>query len=99
MGGDWSEAWAASADGSLVVGWAEVAPGDWHAFRWSAQSGMEDLNIVYAPVIPPRSILRVAFAISPDGRYIVGMGHNVHQGPARASLRSMTRMPSSGDIT
>jgi probable HAF family extracellular repeat protein len=33
-----------SADGSVVVGWAENAAGQDRAFRWTAARGMQDLG-------------------------------------------------------
>jgi probable HAF family extracellular repeat protein len=76
LGGSESAAWGVSADGSVVVGWAENAEGQPHAFRWTAAGGMEDLNITYAHLLTNGSELRIAYAVSPDGRYIVGSGYN-----------------------
>jgi probable HAF family extracellular repeat protein len=75
-----SEAYGASADGSEVVGGAYVNwADDWHAFRWR-DGVMEDLNDTYASLLTDGSYLRVAYAISPDGRYIVGYGYQVGGG-------------------
>jgi hypothetical protein len=41
---------------------------------------MEDLNTTYANLLTNGSWLWKAFAISPDGRYIVGVGHNAATG-------------------
>jgi probable HAF family extracellular repeat protein len=71
LGGDRSEARGVSADGSVVVGIS-----DGRAFRWTAAGGMENLNITYAHLLTDGSKLREAYAISPDGRYIVGWGWN-----------------------
>jgi probable HAF family extracellular repeat protein len=40
------ESWAngVSADGSVVVGWAQDAAREWYAFRWTASGGMQDLH-------------------------------------------------------
>jgi probable HAF family extracellular repeat protein len=76
LGGTYSEAWGVSADGAVVVGRAYNATGTFRAFRWTAAGGMEDLNITYANLLTNGSVLRWASAISPDGRYIVGMGYN-----------------------
>jgi probable HAF family extracellular repeat protein len=76
LGGDESWAYAVSADGSVVVGGARNAAGDRRAFRWTAAGGMEDLNITYAHLLTDGSKLWEAYAISPDGRYIVGSGYN-----------------------
>jgi len=59
-----------SADGSIVVGTS-----DGKAFRWT-QSGVEDLNVTYANLLTNGSRLISAFAISRNGRYIVGVGYN-----------------------
>jgi probable HAF family extracellular repeat protein len=86
LGGDRSEAYGVSADGSVVVGWAENAAGQDRAFRWTAAGGMEDLNITYAHLLTDGSELREAYAISPDGRYIVGLGYNAATGREEAFL-------------
>jgi probable HAF family extracellular repeat protein len=80
LGGGYSQAWGVSADGSVVVGDARNAEGRWHAFRWTASGGMEDLNTTYASLLTNGSRLREARAISPDGRYIVGWGYNAASG-------------------
>jgi len=77
---DRSVAYGVSADGSVVVG-----EGRGGAFRWTAQSGMQNLNQLYAALLQG-SILRVALAISSDGRYIVGSGFNLARGPEEAFL-------------
>ena len=76
LGGGRSWAYDVSADGAVVVGWAENAAGQFRVFRWTASGGMEDLNITYASLLTNGSVLSVAIAISPDGRYIVGWGYN-----------------------
>jgi probable HAF family extracellular repeat protein len=81
-----SLAYGVSADGSVVVGRAGNTAGYWHAFRWTASGGMEDLNITYACLLTDGSILSEAFAISPDGRYIVGWGYNAATGRYEAFL-------------
>jgi probable HAF family extracellular repeat protein len=50
-------AWGVSADGSVVVGWAENAARQWRAFRWTASGGMEDLNTTYASLLTDGSVL------------------------------------------
>jgi probable HAF family extracellular repeat protein len=86
LGGDFSWAFGVSADGSVVVGSAQNAAGNWRAFRWTAAGGMEDLNITYAHLLTNGSVLEVASAISPDGRYIVGWGYNAATGREEAFL-------------
>ena len=44
LGGDYSYASAVSADGAVVVGWAENAARQTRAFRWTASGGMQDLG-------------------------------------------------------
>jgi probable HAF family extracellular repeat protein len=86
LDGDKSMAKGVSADGSVVVGVAHNAAGRSRAFRWTAAGGMEDLNITYAHLLTNGSVLEVASAISPDGRYIVGEGYNAATGRSEAYL-------------
>jgi probable HAF family extracellular repeat protein len=74
------------ADGAVVVGWAENAVKQRRAFRWTASRGMEDLNTTYASLLTNGSTLIEAYAISPDGRYIVGRGYNAATGRFEAFL-------------
>ena len=85
-GGGYSSAYGVSADGSVVVGWATNAAGYDRAFRWTASGGMQDLNTTYASLLGNGSELRSAYAISPDGRYIVGRGWNAATGRYEAYL-------------
>jgi probable HAF family extracellular repeat protein len=86
LGGEYSEARGVSADGAVVVGRATNAAGQWRAFRWTESGGMEDLNTTYASLLTNGSVLRSAYAISPDGRYIVGRGWNAATGRYEAYL-------------
>jgi probable HAF family extracellular repeat protein len=86
LGGDESWALGVSADGSVVVGLAQNAAGQWRAFRWTASGGMEDLNTTYANLLTNGSELGIAYAVSPDGRYIVGQGYNAATGRIEAFL-------------
>jgi probable HAF family extracellular repeat protein len=77
LGGPTSEARAVSSDGQVVIGVFDV--GTWHAFIWTPDRGMEDLNIKFAHLLTGEyqgSILREVVAISPNGSYIVGYGYN-----------------------
>jgi probable HAF family extracellular repeat protein len=93
----WSEAYGVSADGSVVVGWADNAAGYGRAFRWTASGGMEDLNTTYASLLTNGSRLGEARAISPDGRYIVGSGYNAATNRTEAFLLD-TGFPRRGDV-
>jgi probable HAF family extracellular repeat protein len=97
LGGSESEAYGVSADGSVVVGSARNAEGWSRAFRWTAAGGMEDLNITYAHLLTDGSVLLEARAISPDGRYIVGVGYNAATGGREAFLLD-TGFPRRGDV-
>ena len=97
LGGNESLAWGVSADGSVVVGWAENAARQWRAFRWTASGGMENLNTTYASLLTDGSVLVRAFAISPDGRYIVGAGYNAATNRTEAFLLD-TGFPRRGDV-
>jgi|GEM_PF-4955786 len=62
-----------SADGSVVVGTSRSRrDGESHAFIWSEQTGMLDMNDVFKRILEPGVTLRNALAISPNGRYVVG---------------------------
>jgi probable HAF family extracellular repeat protein len=86
LGGGWSVALGVSADGAVVVGSAQNAAWRERAFRWTASGGMEDLNTTYASLLTNGSVLVLARAISPDGRYIVGWGRNAATGRDEAFL-------------
>jgi probable HAF family extracellular repeat protein len=65
-----------SADGNIVVGWADPSgvPSEDYAFRWT-DGRMEDLNQTYRHLLGPSRLI-AAYYISPNGRYIVGTGYN-----------------------
>jgi probable HAF family extracellular repeat protein len=70
LGGVWSEAYGVSADGAVVVGWAENAAGQWRAFRWTAMEGMQNLGTL------PGGDWSVASGVSANGRVVVGWSYN-----------------------
>jgi probable HAF family extracellular repeat protein len=98
LGGYESYAYGVSADGAVVVGGAENADGDWVAFRWTVDGGMQDLNTAYACLLTDGSELRSAYAISPDGRYIVGIGYNAATGRDEAFLLDTGALRREGDV-
>jgi len=70
LGGAQSEAWDSSWDGSVVVGRAQDAQGNWRAFRWTAETGMQDLGVLF-----DTHWAGVAAAVSADGTIVVGWTH------------------------
>jgi uncharacterized membrane protein len=86
----YSLAYDVSADGAVVVGFSDGRP-----FRWTAAGGMEDLNLTYASLLTDGSVLLEARAISPDGRYIVGVGYNAATGRGEAFLLDTVPEPAS----
>jgi len=75
-----------SANGLIVVGWSYNVNDHARAVRWTASGGLEDLNQTYASLLTNGSLLEGAYAISPDGRYIVGEGYNTATGRYEAFL-------------
>jgi probable HAF family extracellular repeat protein len=63
--GDDDQTLIISADGSVVVGWAESADGHQRAFRWTADGGMEDLGTL-------GGFQSEAHGVSADGSVVVG---------------------------
>lgn len=92
-----STAWGVSADGSIVVG-AAIENDQHHAFRWTEANGMEDLNITYAELLSPGSFLEFAYDLSPDGRYIVGVGYNRTTGRFEGFLLDTGCIVHNGDV-
>jgi probable HAF family extracellular repeat protein len=73
-----SVAYGVSGDGTMVVGSSYNSnKGEYHAFLWDTKQGMQDLNVLYDYLRKDSSILWEARAISPNGRYIVGVGYRV----------------------
>ncbi len=103
LGGNTSRAWSVSADGTIVVGDADDAANRFRAFRWrltdpnTGAGVMEDLNTTYANLLTPGSYLERAYAISPNGRYIVGWGYNAATRRYEAFLLD-TGFPPRGDV-
>jgi probable HAF family extracellular repeat protein len=76
LGGGGSWAYGVSANGAVVVGWAENAAGQERAFRWTASGGMQDLGTLGGG----RSR---ASGVSADGAVVVGWADNA-AGQSRA---------------
>jgi probable HAF family extracellular repeat protein len=70
LGGSGSVAYGVSADGSVVVGRAQNAAGQWRAFRWTAAGGMQDLGTL-------GGYNSAATGVSADGSVVVGWAENV----------------------
>ena len=76
-----------SADGEVVVGTALAGgqpPG--RAFWWTPDTGIEDLNEVFADALSDGSWLTEALAVSADGRYIAGYGYHAPTNSTQAFL-------------
>jgi probable HAF family extracellular repeat protein len=70
LGGRQSYAYAVSADGAVVVSWADNAAGQGRAFRWTASGGMQDLGTL------PGYDRSYASNVSADGSVVVGRAAN-----------------------
>lgn len=70
LGGDMSKAYGANSS-EQVVGWSKISDGSWHAFLWTQEYGMIDLN----ELLPESSgwTLNSAYDIS-DNSEVVGHG-------------------------
>lgn len=79
-----SELFDISADGRVAVGRADFG-GGYRAVRLRGNQ-LEDLNGVYASLLTPGSVLRAAYGVSLDGRYIVGSGFNAFRQRGEAFL-------------
>jgi probable extracellular repeat, HAF family len=86
-----SFAYGVSGDGNIVVGGVDLMA---RAFRWRSSGEMDDLNSTYANLIGGGATLWQAMDVSPDGRYIVGVGM---RGVYEAFLLD-TGFPRRGDV-
>ena len=68
-----SQAWDASADGSVVVGKVYLSPSAYEAFRWMEETGMQSIGD-----LPGGSIATTAKFVSLDGSTIYGNGDSEH---------------------
>lgn len=97
LGGNESEAHACT-DNQIVVGWSRNSAGQGRAFRWTPANGMEDLSEVYRAFLSPGSYLEGAYDISPNGRYIVGLGYNAATGREEGFLLDTACTSRNGDV-
>jgi uncharacterized membrane protein len=90
-----------SADGTIIVGVVSDLIRQQRAYRWRRAGSnwvSEDLNRVYSGLLRDGSVLQVAHAISPDGRYIAGWGYNASRRRQEAFLLELPCAPHLGDI-
>jgi probable HAF family extracellular repeat protein len=78
MYGGVGQAYGASGDGSVVVGWAYNAALRERAFRWTEDGGMQELGTL------PRYNSSVAYGVSADGLVVVGEAYNGVRGASRS---------------
>jgi probable HAF family extracellular repeat protein len=71
LGGSESYAYGVSADGAVVVGYAENANGYYRAFRWTASGVMQDLGTLGGDY-------SWAYGVSADGSVVVGYAENAN---------------------
>lgn len=83
-----SYAWAASANGSVIVGASHGYSGMNEAFIWDSSHGMRRLQTVLEELGLDLSgwLLETAYDISDDGRTIVGTAHNQSLNRAEAYI-------------
>jgi uncharacterized membrane protein len=72
---DISHAHSISYDGTRIVGEALDENSGLFAFLWTVEDGLQDLNLLFAHLRAMGEVLERAYAISPNGRYIVGEGY------------------------
>ena len=98
LGGAESNALGTDRQGRQVVGSSRTADGDTRAFYWTPSLGMVSLQDHYRAIVPAGWALTSAEGISPNGRYIVGVGRNP-QGATEAWLIDTGRnCYSGGDV-
>jgi probable HAF family extracellular repeat protein len=98
LGGADSNALSTDRLGYQVVGGSRTADGNTRAFYWTRTVGMVSLQDHFAGLIPAGWTLTSASGISPNGRYIVGIGQNP-QGATEAWLLDTGRnCYSGGDV-
>lgn len=64
--GRWSETFAVSEDGNVVVGWYAEPSSGARAFRWTPETGMQDLGAL-------GGVRSYAYSMTSDGSSVVGL--------------------------
>jgi uncharacterized membrane protein len=90
-----TSAQAASADGSVIVGFSFKNFGADRAWRWTAASGMQDLNLfaANAGINLDGFVLTDALDISDNGQYITGNSFNAAQSKSLGYVLSIAAAP------
>lgn len=99
LGGQRGTAWDINA--GVIVGFCSTPDGENRAVRWrvdTATTQVEDLNVAYASLLGNGSVLRIAYGISRNGRFIVGAGHNAATGRYEAFLLDTQASQVPGDV-
>lgn len=98
LGGTTSSATGTDRYGRQVVGSSQTTSGDTRAFYWTSRIGMVSLQRHFSDLVPEGWTLTLANGISPNGRFIVGVGTNP-QGQTEAWLLDTGRnCYSGGDV-
>jgi len=80
LGGDSSSAQAVSLDGKIVVGSSSTDSDRGHAFVWTAETHLQDLAELLAPVAPGWELVE-ASAVNADASVIFGRGFSPFGSP------------------
>ncbi len=83
-----------SSDPTILGRWI-ASSGEERIFRWTAQTGFEDLSYTYAALLQDSSLLGTPTAITPDGSVIVGQGYNGASQRIEAYRLSISNFPPS----
>ncbi len=76
----------AVSDNGIVVGYGENALGQVRAFRWTKQTGIQDLNSLYGHLLDNGSYFLSAEDISKNGEFIVGRAYHAANDKTEAFL-------------
>lgn len=92
-------AYGVSPDGTVIVGAVFRNNVAFFAFTWTPSTGLQNLNQQYASLLEDGSALLTCDAISPNGRYLVGVGYNASTGRFEAyRLDTQAPPPPPGDV-